>query len=343
MKYVLEPMLFAIDENMSEKDFKVFVTRLLTWDKWMDNNPDDIYVMSNTSDLLASLGYFPIYPVFSKLIEKYKVNYVQASDLNIIISKLLTKSKKIDETEGKKFADDAIFNGVKPDEEIEMKEYPEDMKDHFKLLLWHIYCQCKASREKIESFVLFARNLSQDLNMAIEYYTLDGDNMVKNREKVRVFCRSSLKDFFSDAKMPLSILRQTKTKKDMELAIRVSIYQNCGKDKKKIADSLKYDFTIQDSFWGNFVDAHYSVNDTVLNSLAEAMSHTMLAINNGHNREDFRTGKGGNNPQLTHEGGFSAWRRFVTSSVKMQYWQKDEYFKFANIGEHDYYVCKWED
>ena len=28
---------------------------------------------------------------------------------------------------------------------------------------------------------------------------------------------------------------------------------------------------------------------------------------------------------------------------KMQYWQKDKNYRFANVKEHDIFVCEWED
>ena len=100
MKYLLDPTVFALDEKISEQDFKLYVNRLLLWDKWMEKYPDDVYVLSNTEDILYDMCYLPIYPVFDKLVKKYRINYVQASNLNQAINRLLHKSRTIDMDSG---------------------------------------------------------------------------------------------------------------------------------------------------------------------------------------------------------------------------------------------------
>ena len=41
MKYILDPMLFALREDISEPDFRLFVRRLIMWDRWLEEHPDD--------------------------------------------------------------------------------------------------------------------------------------------------------------------------------------------------------------------------------------------------------------------------------------------------------------
>lgn len=345
MKYVLDPTAFALDENISEHDFKVYVNRLILWDKWLVNYPEDIYVLSSTCDLLCNMQYFPIYPVFAELTKKYKIDFVQASDLNKMINRLLTNAKKIDRIGNDKPDDDVIFIGLKIKEEMDWSSRPGDLKNSFEQLLWYLYCQCRKKNKGIESFVVIGKNLSNNISLSVDYQTIieeDGKlkEVVKN-DNVKIYCQSSLVNFFKDNDSPLAILQQTDSKDDLSLAVRVAVYQN-GR-LKMVADTLdKFNFVIQDSFMKEFNTNHYQSNSTVLNSLMEAMSHTLLGINNEKKREDYRTGIGGNNPQKIH-GDYAAWRRFVTTSIKYQYWQKDDKFKFANIGEHDYYVCQWED
>jgi hypothetical protein len=59
------------------------------------------------------------------------------------------------------------------------------------------------------------------------------------------------------------------------------------------------------------------------------------------NREDWRKDIGGSSGQLKNSG-YDAWRWFVTQSVKMMYWQRNSHYKFANVKEHDIFVCQWE-
>ena len=105
------------------------------------------------------------------------------------------------------------------------------------------------------------------------------------------------------------------------------------------------DFGIQDTFITDYQNNHYKSQPSFLNSFVDSMSHSLLNMNI-RDREDFRTGIGGNNPQKKKakpEGTWLAWRWKVTESVSFQYWMLNGKYRFANIGEHDYYVCKWEE
>ena len=346
MKYVLEPMVFALDENASEKEFKQYVNRLLQWDYWFEKHPDDIYVLSSTEDVLFEESLFPIYPVFDALMQKYKLDYVQVSDLNATISRIITNAKKIDKVETA-VEYDVVLNDLSFGVDADVEFRSQKMRDSFEMLLKYIYAIHKDRKMPMEKYVLFCKNVINSVTLDITYYTMEEmDGEIKTSDKktdqVSMVCCSSLKDFFSSKETPNRILHGTSCKDDISLAVRVAVYQNgC---LKKVMDTYRnYDFKIQKSFYADFCTAHYFDNDTVLTSLMEAMSHTLLNKNMAK-REDFRTGKGGNNPQLKSPNKeYLAWRRFVTTSIKTQYWQKDEKYRFANVGEHDHYVCKWED
>ena len=73
MKYLLDPTVFALDESISERDFNIYVNRLLLWDKWLEKNPGDVYVLSNTEDILYKMSYLPIYQVFDKLMKNTRL------------------------------------------------------------------------------------------------------------------------------------------------------------------------------------------------------------------------------------------------------------------------------
>ena len=62
--------------------------------------------------------------------------------------------------------------------------------------------------------------------------------MVKE-EKLRVLCRPSLAGFFKDKNTPVEILTKSDTIDDIDLAIRVSVYQN-GNLKKVMENSLEF-------------------------------------------------------------------------------------------------------
>ena len=123
----------------------------------------------------------------------------------------------------------------------------------------------------------------------------------------------------------------------------MSVYQNGN--LKKVMDSFdNFNFKIQNTFHKDYLGNHYLSQPSFLTSFKDSMSHSLLNMNLV-DLEDYRTGKGGNNPQKKHsteDGMWEAWRWKVTSSVSFQYWRLNDMYKFANIGEHDYYVCQWE-
>lgn len=345
MKYVLDPLVFALNADFSEREFKRFVNRINLWGRWMDEHPKDIYVLSDTDYLLSDPMRFPVYPVFDELMKKYSIDYVRSSDLNQTIANLIGKTAKIDRYDSKAVDCDFSLDRIRLPESLNLSERSDKMKDVFRRLLWSIFCQCKVNGESPDTYILFCDNINSNIEFTVAYRTLEETENgeiqeVAYEETLTVKCRSSLAEFFKNESTPQDVLSSAECKDDLALAIQVSVYQNGG--LKKVMDSVYgYNFHIQDSFYSDFCSAHYSSQPSFLNSLVEAMSHTVLNMHMSK-REDFRTGKGGNNPQTRH-GDYLAWRRYVTRSVKMQYWQKDERYKFANVKEHDIFVCEWED
>lgn len=43
MKYVLDPMVLALDEHVSEREFKLYVNRLILWGQWVERYPEDCF------------------------------------------------------------------------------------------------------------------------------------------------------------------------------------------------------------------------------------------------------------------------------------------------------------
>lgn len=341
MRYVLEPMLFALDENCSEKEFKNFVKRIIRWERWLEEHPDDVYMLSSTEEILSNKMAYPVYPLFQKMMDKYKVTYVKACDLNKSISKLLRETKKIDTIDGCSIINDAIVTNVELRADSNGLQVCSEGRDSLGDILWSVYCRTKTEGEKADTYLVFAKNLSDKVTLNVKYKTIEDDkeDYVDNEASVTIKCHSSLKEFFSNENTPDTILSNVQKKKDLQLALRVSIYQKGGLNKWADAfDNFK--FTIQDSFYKDYCDAHYADNTTIKNRLMDEMSNVML---NRHlsQREDWRVDKGGNAGQLC-KNGYLAWRWFVTQSVKMMYWQNAGDYKFANVKEHDIFVCQWE-
>lgn len=340
MKFVIEPTLLALDENCTEKEFKDYLKRVTGWEKWMEKHPNDVFILSSTEDILSKSLKYPVYPVFEKLLEKYKIDYVKACDLNQTISRLL-KANKIDKVEDTSVTQDAVPDKITIKTDSDGKLIKEEDTGALHKLLWSVYCRIASQSDNLDTYLVFARNLSDNVTLNVEYLTYeDGeDDFTNHKDNVQIRCHSSIKDFFKSASTPDKILSNVSSKEDLALAIRVSIYQRGG--LRKWAESIdNYNFTLQDSFYKDYCDAHYDSNTTIKNRLMEEMSNVLL---NQHleNREDWRMDKGGNSGQKVVQG-YYAWRWFVTRSVKMMYWQKEKHYKFANVKEHDIFVFQWE-
>ena len=344
MKFILDSKLFALQNGISERDFKLFVRRLMMWDRWLELHPNDVYVLSDTIECLSACGCYPSYNVFEPLLRKYHINYYSAADIDRTINKLLLQAHKIDQCANKRVDDEVIFQQVRIKGGLDLAERTGRMKQALDRLLWCIYCQMRQQAIQREEFVVFIQGVKGEVLFEVGFDTIEEregtPEEVHHQVEAKVTCCPSLKDFFADEAMTLHLLRQTKEREDLMLAIRTAIYQYGN--LKKVYDAFDhFDFYIQHSFMKDFRNAHYEANESVQKSLMLAMSHTLLNENLAQ-REDYRTGKGGNNGQLSRNG-FWAWRRFVTRSIKMQYWQKDKNYRFANVKEHDIFVCEWED
>lgn len=347
MKYVLDPMLFALDKTMSKRDFLLYVNRLILWEKWMEKNPEDVYVLSDTSIILGYKNCFPIYDTFDDLVKQHKVDYVQASTLNKAISNIITKAKKIDKCDGQKADINYDLQAFTLQRNNNVFANADSQK-MFERILWYVYCHCNQKSIDPETFIVFGSNLVDDVSIDVEYTTLiekEGEiEEVTKTDNAKVLCKSSLAEFFRCNTAPRSILTKEDDKNAIALAARIAVYQKAG--LQRVMESFdKVEIRIQDTFIDDYQNNHYKAQPSFLNSFVESISDTILNMNI-RDREDFRTGIGGNNPQKTHrtpEGTWLAWRWKVTESVSYQYWQLNGFQKFANIGEHDYYVCKWED
>lgn len=338
MKYVIEPMQFALNENLTEEEFLFFIKRLYEWRDWLKNNPEDVYILSDTTEILAYNNLYPVGEILKKLADNYKVATAQAADLEQFMSNLIRQAQKIDklcmgsEIERKSVA-------LKPKDNSSLPERAKKLDEGLEKLLWFTNYHKKISSSQDGSYVVFANEISGEFDLAIEGEKLQEENgelkIVDTFENMQVNLKSSIKDFLADNDTPVLICQNTEKKKDLDFAIRVSLYQY--KRLTKLKDVyLGFSFYIQDSFFKDFCQNHYADHPTVLRSLMEAMTHTVMSVNMKQ-RHPLRIGPGGNDPQrLSKDKTYAAWRRFVTSSIKMHYWQKNEDFWFANVDEHDF-------
>lgn len=340
MKYLLDPSVFALDANATKREFNIFVNRILLWDKWFNDHPDDVYILSDTSSRLFEMGVFPVYDVFEALANKHDIRHVQPSNVNQIINRLLQRANEIDRykgcrVDGDMALEEMLANGTKAGRDMQQ-------------LLWPLYCRCRMSGERMNTFIVIGKDFDRNVTLDVTYKTLaecKGELVEKEQhDHVELICVPSLPQFFRTSGVARDILVRSDEIDDLYLAVRVAVYQNG--ELEKVADAYsKYPFTIQRTFHRDYRNNHYLSKPGFLTSYIEAMSHSLLNKSLRH-REDFRTGKGGDNPQMRHnakDGVWLAWRWKVTESVSFQYWRLDAKVRFANIGEHDYFCCSWEE
>lgn len=343
MRHVIEPNLFALDQNISEEQFLRFVKQMLEWKDWLERRNEDIFILSDTEIILGKNNCYPMAHVAKRLMNSFNSWPIQGADIDQFMRNLGKKAKKID-----LLCDKSEWEFIDASIEMEngsvLAKRSPSMAKALKRLLWFTYQHSEQQGIPIGSYTLFAKDLSGSMSVSLK-----GGKLVEKEGKLvivdtavskAIACKSSLGDYFKGTETPLKICRYSADRQDLDLAVRIALFQQGG--HKSIADVFKgYSFYIQKSYYKDFDRAHYSTDASFLRSWLEAMTEI---LQNKHldKREDYRTGKGGNNPQQFH-GQYAAWRWYVTQSVKMQYWQKDKNYRFANVKEHDIFVCEWED
>lgn len=342
MKYVLEPMLFAFESNMSEQELTDYLDELLILDNWWDRHSENMYVSSTTSDVLWENRYYPIADTLKPLIEKYSINFIQYGDVNKIIDKMLNKTKKIESL----YDEMCGVTNQTLKEEIQTMPHikrSDELNEEFMKLLGNVFLASVNGGYNEKSFVVITKGISDWVCVEYEYEEIEGDEekwaLVEKKGVQEVNCKGSLSDFLNDKKTPFLLWKTAERKDDIDLGIRVSILQWKGERYiSRIYDD--YDFKIQDSFYDDYCNGHYYSKDQEIRSAIQAV---MEAVTDQKLRKmhAIRTGKHGNDPQL-RKNGYDAQRRDITTSIKLAYWKKGGEYKIANMKEHDIVECAWE-
>ena len=343
MKYVLEPMLFAFDQDLSEQELMDYIEELFALDSWWDQHRDNMFIQDSTSDVLCINNYYPTSDTLKPLFEKHRVNYIHYGDIEKIIVKMLNKSKMIES-----LYDEPLWElkrlvlkepiSVQP----EVKR-PKDLHEEFLRLLWHVFLACEMGDYNERSFVVITKGISEIVSAEFEYEEyedVEGD-IVTNEKKGNstVNCKSSLDDFLKDKETPFLFWKTAERKDDLDLGIRVAVLQR--KDEQDLASVYaNYDFTLQDSFYEDYCDGHYQNKDQDIRSTIQAITDA-VTDQNLRKVHAIRTGKKGNDPQL-RVNDYGAERRDITTSIKLAYWKKGREYRIANMKEHDLVEPTWE-
>jgi len=338
MKYVLEPMLFAFDQDLSKEALTDYLEELQTLDEWWNCHREDMYVQQTAEEVLWNNSYYPMAETLKPLMEKHGINFMQYNDVNKIIVKMLGKSKIIDN-----FGD--VLCGMKSQKLTQPMKVDENVKrtqeldDELMSLLWHIFMAHEMGGKEEKSFVVITKGISDIVSVKYEYEVIEGDQLVEKSKISNVNCKRSLADFLSDQTTPFLLWKTAERKDDLDLGVRVSIMQWKGEsDISSIYDG--YNFKIQDSFYEDYCNGHYQSKDqdirSTIQTVTEAVTDQKL-----RQMHAIRTGQKGSNPPLIVQN-YDAQRREITTSIKLAYWKKGREYKIANMREHDFFEPTWE-
>lgn len=339
MKYVLEPMLFAFEQDLTKEQLVNYLEELLALDNWWDKYREDMFVQNTASDVLWANNYYPMVDSLKPLMVKHGVDFIQYGDVNKIIDKMLSKSRCIN----------SLYNAVcgmksqtlmhPMNVQSEMKR-PTELHNELMNLLWHVFMAHEVGGYDEKSFVVITKGISDMINIEYVYEELDEHYELKERVgSSEVNCKGSLEDFLNDIATPFLLWKTAERKDDLDLGIRVAVLQQ-NKEPDIASVFENYSFMLQDSFYEDYCNGHYKSKDQEIDSnirsIMDAVTeHNMAKVH------AIRTGKSGNDPQLKINN-YGAQRRNITTSIKLAYWKKGRELKFANMREHDFFEPTWE-
>ena len=172
MKYVLEPMLFAFEQDLTKEELVDYLEELLALDDWWDKHREDMFVQDTASDALWANNYYPMADSLKPLMVKHGIDFIQYGDVNKIIEKMLGKSGRIDSLY------DAVC-GLKSQTLTRPMNVQPKMKRPLKLhnelikLLWHVFMAHVVGGYDEKSFVVITKGISDIVSMKYVYEELD--------------------------------------------------------------------------------------------------------------------------------------------------------------------------
>lgn len=343
MKYILEPLLFAFDPKASEDELTEYLYELLNLDDWWEEHKDEIYVMSNMGQTLLENNYYPYVESLKPMLDGYGIDFISYKDVSKLLDKYLRKSHFID----KDCEDVMIGNtGQKFSQPIksDISKRPKEMHEEFLKLLWFVFCLRLIKNDEDETYVVIAKDISESLKVEFKYETFEDVNgkpgIVPHKKNAEISCKSSLSDYLKDAKTPFLIWKYSESKNDIDLGLSIAVLQ--AENMTCLQDAYTNSkFVIQNSFYEDYCDNHYSERPKDIVSAIDSMVKVIEDIRHG-DEHNMRTGPGGNNPYVFH-GEYAGMRKNVTTSIKLHYWKNKPSYRFAKIGEHDFYDLPWED
>ncbi len=205
MKYILEPMLFAFEQDLTKERLVEYLQELLALDDWWDRHREDMFVQNTTSDALWATNYYPMAASLKPLMVKHGIDFIQYGDVNKIIEKMLSKSGRID----------SLYEAVcgmksqtltRPmNVQLKMKR-PLELHNELMKLLWHVFMAHVVGGYDEKSFVVITKGISDIVSIKYVYEELDEHYELKERiDSSEVNCKDLLEDFLNDTATPFRL------------------------------------------------------------------------------------------------------------------------------------------
>lgn len=346
MKYIIDPFLFAYSVKMNADELDDYIDYLTTFDNWWSEHKEDVYVLSDMGDLMYDKDLYPLVDRLAPLLENLESDY-EYKDISRMLNHYIDHTNYIDEAANNAFIE-RINEKLNKPVQSDLSSKDSVTKEAFFTLLWQVFCSHLMNNEDPESFVVFSKGIDEQLDIHYDYELMDDevcpDELQQASGDIKVNCHSSISAFLSDSNTPVLLWRFSTCKDDLDLGLRCHLMQLDSFDSIEAVNE-RYNIILQDSFYEDFCDNNYADRPKDIGSALGSISKASKNIRHGK-EHNMRTGPGPNDPYLYHGKNpdrYSGMRKNVTTSIKLHYWKRDPYYRFAKIGEHDFFDLPWED
>lgn len=342
MRYVIDPFMFALNNDASEDEFNAFIDHILALDEWWSSHEQEIYTLSTAGELLAERDCYPYFEKLKPLLETYDSD-VDFKDVCTVLERYLEKSHSIDEECRREYIGkkaERMENRMLAD----CDRWAEYERQTYFDLLWYVFVLHLIDKVDMSAFVVFARGVDEIIRMKYSYECIntqiDVNDTISKTETVSIQCFSSFFAFIQHPKTAFLMWQQAQSKEDLYWGLYLYVMREKGLRDFSMLRQVG-EFSIQDSFYDDFCRNHYASRPSDINSALDSMAKVILNIRHG-DTHNMRTGAGSNDPYLYH-GEYAGMRKNVNKSIKLHYWKKPKCYRFAKIGEHDFFGFPWED
>ncbi len=336
MNFFLEPYIFAIDpENTEQITFEKYINSLTEWEEFSKMEWGQIFLLSDTYDCLFKNGFYPFTDKLKTLIQKYNISHIGINDVDRILNQFLIKFPTIEQQ-----IDIPLYEIKNVNTKFDLSSRPDIFNQELFQLAGLISLKNKLNSESEDNNIIFTKDLSGSIEFETEFDFMLDDSVLESEKLIaRYSCFESFNSLCSNNTIPKIIWKNANSKKDFDVAIRISIMQDCFYDCLS-ETYTNHSFYLQDSFINCIDELHFQDIDSKISSTLRALKEVVLNLNPAESHW-LRIDAGGSSPQLKHNN-YCAWRKDIDYEYHLHYWNKAGEIKFANIFAHNTFTITRE-